>query len=234
MRGKLALTLVLGLVIAFPALGGTLVTGKLTWSGTTDLVEVSKENARNGKSSLLFDTTVDANPTSRMATANIGGEIEGTLEGWLLDDPAVQPVWITFGNHMTSCIGVQFGNQETYTLRIGGANNVKTEIARIKGWVGFRLEFTGAKVIYHISVDDGKTWVAAGESEAYKTFKDVHIRNNENTGKGLMAAYFDDIKATDSNGNTVLFEGFGGDAETASVSVADKLPAVWAQIKASR
>lgn len=49
-----------------------------------------------------------------------------------------------------------------------------------------------------------------------------------------MAACLDDIKVTDSKGDTVLFEGFGDDAETASISAADELPSVWVKIEASR
>ena len=95
MKGKAVLMIVLMLAIALPAWGG-----KLNWTGNTDLIEVTKENARNGSHSLLFDTNIDKSPTSRMVSASIGGEMKGLLEGWLLDDPSIKPVWITFGNKM--------------------------------------------------------------------------------------------------------------------------------------
>jgi len=220
------ISVVLSLVITFPVLAG-----KLTWTGATDLLKVSKDNARNGSHSLLFDTTIDKNPTSRMVSASIGGEMTGILEGWLLDDPAIKPVWITFGSDMTCCIGVQFGNQANYTLRVGGTDNVNTEVLRMEGWVGFRLEFNGTKVKYYLSLDDGKSWEEVGETKEFKTFKSIHLRNNENTGASKMAAYFDDIRVMDSTGKTVLYEGFGTDSDPLSVFPGDNLPAVWARVK---
>ena len=234
MKGKVIVALLLSIAVALPVPGGQLNTGRLDWTGSTELMEVSRDNARSGRNSLLFDTTEDKSPTSRMASAPVGNDMEGILEGWLLDDPVVQPVWITFGSEMSNCMGVQFGNRVNYLLRVGGADNVNTQIPRIEGWVGFRLEFTGAKVVYHLSLDDGETWEEVGESKAYKTFKTVHLRNNENTGASKMAAYIDDIRVMDSRGQTVLFEGFGGDNDPLSVSAKDKLPYVWGQIKASR
>ncbi len=59
--------------------------------------------------------------------------------GWLNDGPALKPVWITFGSEMSNCIGVQFGRQANYTLRVGGTNNVDTQIPRIQGWGGYIL-----------------------------------------------------------------------------------------------
>lgn len=50
--------------------------------------------------------------------------------------------------------GKKFGSDATYTLRVGGTNRVNTQVQRIEGWVGFRLEFTGNEVIYYISTDD--------------------------------------------------------------------------------
>lgn len=226
-RGRVVLTLVLSLVIVFPVFGD-----KLKWIGDTNLLQVTKDNARTGMHFLLFDTIVDKNPTSRMVSASIGAEIKGILEGWLLDDPVVQPVWITFGSEMRCCIGVQFGNQANYTLRVGGTDKVDTQVPRIKGWVGFRLEFTGSEVIYYISIDDGESWQEVGAIEEFKTFKSVHLRNNQNTGTDKMAAYFDDIRVIDSSGKTVLYEGFGGDADPLSVSSEYKLPIAWGRIKA--
>ena len=226
MKGKVTLMIVLTLAIALPALGG-----KLKWTGNTDLIEITKENAKNGSHSLLFDTTIDKSPTSRMVSASIGGEITGILEGWLLDDPGIKPVWITFGNKMDCCIGVQFGNQANYTIRIGGTNRADTQVSRIEGWVGFRLEFTGKNVKFYISVDNGESWREVGKTEAYKTFNSVHLRNNENTGASKMAAYFDDIRVLDSKGNTVLYEGFGGDVDPLSVSSERKLASAWGRIK---
>jgi len=228
MKGKVILTILLSLAIALPALGG-----KLNWTGNTDLIKVTKENARNGSHSLLFDTTIDKSPTSRMVSASIGGEMTGILEGWLLDDPSIKPVWITFGNKMDCCIGVQFGKQANYTIRIGGTNNADTQEPRIKGWVGFRLEFTGKNVKFYLSVDNGESWQEVGKTEAYKTFNSVHLRNNENTGASKMAAYFDDIRVMDSNGDTVLYEGFGSDVDPLIVSSKCKLPSVWGRIKVS-
>jgi len=229
MKGKIILTIVLILAITLPALGG-----KLNWTGNTDLIKVTKENARNGSHSLLFDTTIDKSPTSRMVSASIGGEITGVLEGWLLDDPSIKPVWITFGNKMDCCVGVQFGIQANYTIRIGGTNREDTQVPRIEGWVGFRLEFTGKDVKFYISVDSGENWKEVGKTEAYKTFNSVHLRNNENTGKSIMAAYFDDIRVMDAKGNTVLYEGFGNDVDPLSVSPKRKLASAWGQIKYSR
>jgi len=235
MKVKVILTVILSLAIGFPILGGELQTGKLKWTGSTELLKVTKDKARNGFHSLLFDTTVDKNPTSRMVSAFIGNEMKGILEGWLLDDPSIQPVWITFGSEMRWCIGVQFGNQANYTLRVGGVNREFTQVPRIKGWVGFRLEFTGRSVKYYLSIDNGKSWQEVGESNEHKgMFNSVHLRNNENTGRSRMAAYFDDIRVMDADGNTVLYEGFGGDADPLSVSPAYKLATVWGRIKASR
>jgi len=230
-KRKVIIATVLSLVIASPLLGGELKTGKLMWNGATDLLKVTKDNARNGSHSLLFDTTIDKNPTSRMVSASIGGEMTGILEGWLLDDPAIKPVWITFGSDMRCCIGVQFGNQANYTLRVGGTNNVNTQVLRMEGWVGFRLEFTGSKVKYYLSLDDGKNWEEVGETKEFKTFNSVHLRNNQNTGTDKMAAYFDDIRVMNSDGKTVLYEGFGNDRDPLNVSAKCKLPAVWGRIK---
>jgi len=69
------------LIIASPLLGGEFKTGKLKWTGATDLLKVTKDNARSGSHSLLFDTNIDKSPTSRMVAASIGGEMTGTLEG---------------------------------------------------------------------------------------------------------------------------------------------------------
>ena len=231
MKKRIILTIALSLVIALPALGGELKTGKLRWTGATDLLKVTKENARNGSHSLLFDTTIDKSPTSRMVAASIGSEMTGILEGWLLDDPAIKPVWITFGNDMRCCVGVQFGKQINYTLRIGGTNRLETQVPRIEGWVGFRLEFTGSKVKYYISVDDGKNWEEVGETNEFKTFNSIHLRNNQNTGTDKMAAYFDDIRVMDSDGKTVLYEGFGNDRDPLSVSSECNLSSVWGRIK---
>jgi hypothetical protein len=225
------IALALILVIAFPLWGGELKTGKLKWTGATDLLKVIKDNARNGSHSLLFDTNIDKSPTSRMVAASIGAEMTGILEGWLLDDPAIKPVWITFGSDMRCCIGVQFGNQANYTLRVGGTNNVDTLVPRIEGWVGFRLEFTGSKVKYYLSLDDGTSWEEVGETKEFKTFKSVHLRNNENTGASKMAAYFDDIRVMDSTGKTVLYEGFGNDRDPLGVSSTCKRTSVWGIIK---
>lgn len=226
MKGKVILVIVIMMAIAFSALGG-----KLKWTGNTDLITESKEMARNGSYSLLFDTTIDKNPTSRMVSASIGGEITGILEGWLLDDPSIKPVWITFGNKMDCCIGVQFGNQANYTIRIGGTNQVDTQVPRIEGWVGFRLEFTGKEVKFYISTDNGEKWQEVGKTDAYKTFNSVHLRNNENTGASKMVAYFDDIRVMDSDGNTVLYKGFGGDVDPLSISSEGKLASVWGTLK---
>lgn len=226
MIAKMILILVLTLVVVFAASGED-----LNWAGAVDLLTESKEAARTGGSSLLFDTTVDKAPTSRMVSASFGGSIKGTLEGWLLDDPVVKPVWITFGSEMTNCIGVQFGKQVNYTLRVGGTDNLDTKIPRIEGWVGFRLEFTGSEVVYYISTDNGDDWQEVGASDVFKTFNSVHLRNNENTGASTMAAYFDDIRVTDAAGNTVIFQGFGADSDPLSVSSAGKLPVLWGEIK---
>lgn len=226
MKGKAVLMIVLMLAIALPAWGG-----KLNWTGNTDLIEVTKENARNGSHSLLFDTNIDKSPTSRMVSASIGGEMKGLLEGWLLDDPSIKPVWITFGNKMDCCIGVQFGNQANYTIRIGGTNRADTQVPRIKGWVGFRLEFTGKDVQFYLSTDNGESWKEVGKTEAYKTFNSIHLRNNENTGASKMAAYFDDIRVMDSDGKTVLYDGFGGDVDPLSVYSVGKLSNIWGKIK---
>jgi hypothetical protein len=225
-KAEVLLALMIMLLVTFSAFGK-----KLSWTGNTNLIMESQDNSRTGQSSLLFDTNIDEAPTSRMVSANFGAKIKGTLEGWLLDDPALKPVWITFGSEMSNCIGVQFGRQANYTLRVGGTNNVDTQVPRIQGWVGFRLEFTGAEVMYYISTDDGKSWQEVGSSEEFKTFNSIHLRNNENTGASKMAAYFDDIRVTDSDGNTVIFEGFGSDADPLSVSSGVRLTAMWGRIK---
>ena len=136
-------------------------------------------------------------------------------------------------------MGVQFGNHVNYTLRLGGKDSVDTQVPRIEGWVGFKIEFTGKKSIFHLSLDNGETWQNVGENNLIRKFRQVYLRNNVNGGERKMAAYFDDIRVMDSNGNTVLFEGFGGDEDPTlrrrlSVSAADKLPSVWGRIKASR
>ena len=229
MKRKAILPLVLSLVLASTTLGDV-----LNWVGSTDLLEVSRDNVRSGRHSLLFDTTDDANPTSRSAHASVGGEMEGILEGWLLDDPMLKPVWITFGNDMKNCIGVQLGNQANYLLRVGGTDRVDTQVPRMQGWVGFRLEFDGKKTKFYISEDDGDSWEEVGESKAFGTFNRVYLRNNENTGKSKMAAHFDDMRVMDLNENPVLFEGFGGDADFMAVSPEEKLPSMWGRIRASR
>lgn len=230
MKRRVILTVVLSLGIVLPVLG--LETGELNWGGSgNNLLKVNEDVARNGSHSLLFDTTIDKNPTSRMVSADIDDEMEGILEGWMLDVPTDTTVWITFGSEMRNCIGVQFGNDATYTLRVGGTNRVNTQVQRIEGWVGFRLEFTGNEVIYYISTDDEESWQEVGESEEFVTFKSLHLRNNQNTGTDKFAAYFDDFRVIDSNGKTVLYEGFGGDVDPLSVSSKYKLASVWGRLK---
>lgn len=63
------------------------------------------------------------------------------------------------------------------------------------------------------------------------TFKSIHLRNNQNTATDKFAAYFDDFRVIDSNGNTVLYEGFGGDVDPLSVSSKYRLASVWARLK---
>ena len=158
MRNRTILVLTLGLGVIAILNATAFETGQFKWTRDTNFLSISKKEARTGKHSLLFDVTKDKNPTSRMVQTVFGEKTEGILEGWFLDSPAMKPIWLTFGNTMQNSIGVQFNNQANYVARIGGVNRLDTQVARIEGWIGFRLKFAGKKTIFYLSSNDGKNW----------------------------------------------------------------------------
>ena len=166
-----------------------------------------------------------------MVQTVFGEKTEGILEGWFLDSPAMKPIWLTFGNTMQNSIGVQFNNQANYVARIGGVNRLDTQVERIEGWIGFRLKFTGKKTIFYLSSNDGKNWQEVAGSKDNPTFNSIFLRNNQNTGKNPMEAYFDDFRIMDLGEKTILYEGFGGDVDSLNVSSRSKLATTWGQLK---
>ena len=231
MRNRTILVLTLGLSVIAILSATAFETGQFKWTRDTNFLSISKKEARTGKHSLLFDVTKDKNPTSRMVQTVFGEKTEGILEGWFLDSPAMKPIWLTFGNTMQNSIGVQFNNQANYVARIGGVNKLDTHVARIEGWIGFRLKFTGKKTIFYLSSNDGKNWQEVAESKDDPTFNSIFLRNNQNTGKNPTEAYFDDFRIMDLGEETVLYEGFGGDVDSLNVSSRSKLAATWWQLK---
>jgi len=208
-------------------------TGQFKWQKNTNFLSISKKKTRTGKHSLLFDVTKDKNPTTRTVQTTFGEQTGGILEGWFLDSPAMRPIWITFGNTMQNSIGVQFGNQANYIARIGGVNTLDTKVARIEGWIGFRLKFTGKKTIFYLSSDEGKKWQEVAENRGEPTFNSIFLRNNQNTGKNPTEAYFDDFRIMDLKEKTVVYEGFGGDVDSLNLNVSSrgKLATTWKQMK---
>ena len=166
-----------------------------------------------------------------MVQTVFGEKTEGVLEGWFLDSPAMTPIWLTFGNTMQNSIGVQFNNQANYVARIGGVNRLDTQVARIEGWIGFRLKFTGKKTIFYLSSNDGKNWQEVAGSKDDPTFNSIFLRNNQNTGKNPTGAYFDDFRIMDLGKKTILYEGFGGDVDSLNVSSRGNLATTWWQLK---
>ena len=231
MRNRTILVLTLGLSVIAILNATAFETGKFKWTRDTNFLSISKKEARTGKHSLLFDVTKDKNPTSRMVQTVFGEKTEGILEGWFLDSPAMKPIWLTFGNTMQNSIGVQFNNQANYVARIGGVNRLDTQVARIEGWIGFRLKFAGKKTIFYLSSNDGKNWQEVAESKDNPTFNSIFLRNNQNTGKNPMEAYFDDFRIMDLGEKTILYEGFGGDVDSLNVSSRSKLATTWWQLK---
>ena len=231
MRNRTILVLTLGLGVIAILNATAFETGKFKWTKDTNFLSISKKEARTGKHSLLFDVTEDKNPTSRMVQTVFGEKTEGILEGWFLDSPAMKPIWLTFGNTMQNSIGVQFNNQANYVARIGGVNRSDTQVARIEGWIGFRLKFTGKKTIFYLSSNNGKNWQEVAESKDNPTFNSIFLRNNQNTGKNPTEAYFDDFRIMDLGEKTILYEGFGGDVDSLNVSSRGKLATTWWQLK---
>ena len=231
MRNRTILVLTLGLGVIAILNATAFETGKFKWTKDTNFLSISKKEARTGKHSLLFDVTEDKNPTSRMVQTVFGEKTEGILEGWFLDSPAMKPIWLTFGNTMQNSIGVQFNNQANYVARIGGVNRLDTQVARIEGWIGFRLKFTGKKTIFYLSSNDGKNWQEVAGSKDDPTFNSIFLRNNQNTGKNPTEAYFDDFRIMDLGEKTILYEGFGGDVDSLNVSSRGKLATTWWQLK---
>ena len=89
----------------------------------------------------------------------------------------------------------------------------------------------GKKTIFYLSSNDGKNWQEVAESKDDPTFNSIFLRNNQNTGKNLTEAYFDDFRIMDLGEKTILYEGFGGDVDSLNVSSRGKLATTWWQLK---